>query len=248
MIRAHLFDKRASADPMFRWRGGDVSRLEGLSDAAFAFALTLLVVSLEVPRTFDQMMTTVRQFPAFAICFALLINVWYYHYRFFRRYGLEDFTTILLNSALLFVVLLYVYPLKFVFSNLIDPLFGIDTSVLMPDGSRVPAIGPRQGRPMMLFYSGGFAMICVLLIAMHLHAWRRRAELELDRLELLLTRAAVSAQLVSLGVAVVSLALAGVGGRWVILSGLVYFVMGPAHFVNGIVWGRRADILYRANE
>jgi hypothetical protein len=32
MIREHLFHKRAPADPMFRWRGGDVSRLEGLSD------------------------------------------------------------------------------------------------------------------------------------------------------------------------------------------------------------------------
>lgn len=26
MIRQHLFDKRAPADPMFRWRGGDVSQ------------------------------------------------------------------------------------------------------------------------------------------------------------------------------------------------------------------------------
>ena len=36
------------ADQAFRWRGGEVSRLEGLSDAVFAFAVTLLVVSLEV--------------------------------------------------------------------------------------------------------------------------------------------------------------------------------------------------------
>ena len=34
-------------------RHRDVSRLEGFSDAVFGFALTLLVVSLEVPETMD---------------------------------------------------------------------------------------------------------------------------------------------------------------------------------------------------
>jgi len=54
LIREHLFDKRAPADSMFRWRGGDVSRLEGLSDGVFAVTLTLLVVSLDVPNTFYE--------------------------------------------------------------------------------------------------------------------------------------------------------------------------------------------------
>lgn len=244
MIREHLFRKRASADPMFRWRGGEVSRLEGLSDAVFAFALTLLVVSLEVPRTFDDLMNTIRNFPAFAVCFALLINVWYYHYKFFRRYGLEDFLTIVLNAVLLFIVLFYVYPLKFVFSNLIDPLFGLDHAVIAADGTRQPAIGSGQFRPLMLFYSSGVAMICSLLIVMHLHAYRRRADLELDSLECYLTRGSISAQIVSLAIAGVSILLAAVGGAAVPWSGLIYFLMGPAHFINGYLWGRGAEKLY----
>jgi hypothetical protein len=122
--------------------------------------------------------------------FALLINVWYYHYKFFRRYGLEDFLTIVINAFLLFIVLFYVYPLKFVFSNLIDPLFGLDHVFVTADGTRQPAIASGQFRPLMLFYSAGFAMICSLFIVMHLHAYRRRAELELDALECYLTRGA----------------------------------------------------------
>jgi uncharacterized membrane protein len=244
MIREHLFRKRASADPLFRWRGGEVSRLEGLSDAVFAFALTLLVVSLEVPKTFDDLMNMIRSFPAFAICFALLINVWYYHYKFFRRYGLEDFLTIVLNSFLLFLILFYVYPLKFVFANLIDPLFGLDHAVIATDGTLQPAIVTGQYRPLMLFYSAGFAMICALFIVMHLYAYRLRTKLELDGLECYLTRGAVSAQMVSFSIAVVSIVLAAVGGSAIPWSGLVYFLMGPAHFVNGYLWGRGAAKLY----
>jgi uncharacterized membrane protein len=42
----------------FRWRSHDISRFEGLSDAVFGFAITLLIVSLEVPRTFDELLGT----------------------------------------------------------------------------------------------------------------------------------------------------------------------------------------------
>lgn len=51
----------------FRMRGHDVLRLEALSDVVFGFALTLLVVSLHVPRTFDDLMVAMRGFPAFLI-------------------------------------------------------------------------------------------------------------------------------------------------------------------------------------
>jgi hypothetical protein len=81
---------RVRGRPGFRWRGGEASRLEGLSDAVFAFAVTLLVVSLEVPKTFDELLVVLRGFFAFAVCFSILFWVWYDHYRFFRRYGLAD--------------------------------------------------------------------------------------------------------------------------------------------------------------
>lgn len=87
-----------------------MTRLETFSDAVFAFALTLLVVSLEVPSRYRDLMTLVRGFLPFACCFALLVWIWYEHSAFFSRFGLNDGVTIVLNAVLLFVVLFYVYP------------------------------------------------------------------------------------------------------------------------------------------
>src|SRR5215510_1225892 len=106
----------------------EVSRIEGFSDAVFAFAVTLLVVSLEVPRTFHELSLAMREFFAFAICFALLFQLWWRHFNFFRRYGLEDAPTIALTAVLLFVVLFYVYPLKFVFTLVVNQIIGVPPS------------------------------------------------------------------------------------------------------------------------
>src|SRR5882762_11936403 len=102
----------------FRLRGTVISRLEVFSDVIFGLALTLLVVSLQVPKTFGELRIAVREFVPFALCFTLFLLLWHAHYLFFRRYAMHDRTTIVLNSVLLFVVLFYVYPLKFLFGKL----------------------------------------------------------------------------------------------------------------------------------
>src|ERR1700761_8723930 len=92
----------------FRLRGPGASRLDAFSDVVFGFALTLLVVSLEVPRTYDQFHAMLSDFIPFAICFLFFILIWVQHFRFFRRYGLHDGATLIINSVLLFTVLFYV--------------------------------------------------------------------------------------------------------------------------------------------
>jgi hypothetical protein len=100
----------------FRKRSHEVSRLEAFSDVIFGFAMSLLVVSLEAPKSHQQLFEMVHGFVPFAICFFLFIDFWHEHYTFFKRYALEDNITIVLNAILLFVILFYVYPLKFMFT------------------------------------------------------------------------------------------------------------------------------------
>ena len=85
-------------------RKHDITRVEAFSDAVFAFALTLLVVSLDVPQSYDELIRLMAGFVPFACSFALLTWLWYEHNVFFRRYGLQDPYTVTLNAVLLFVV------------------------------------------------------------------------------------------------------------------------------------------------
>ncbi|MFT6053712.1 MAG: putative membrane protein [Roseivirga sp.] len=89
------------------------SRLEGFSDAVFAFAATLLVVSLEVPETFSVLKEQLFGYIPFSISFLVLILVWKIHYNYFRRIDKLDNWIIGLNMLMTFTMLFFVYPLKF---------------------------------------------------------------------------------------------------------------------------------------
>ncbi len=243
MIREHLISRTVPTDRWFRWRGGAVSRIEALTDAVFGFALTLLVITLEVPRTTTEMWAAVRQIPAFFVCFAMIMMLWFFHYLFFRRYGLEDAVTFLLNAVFLFLVLIYVYPLRLLFTWLLAPLVGAPRVVALDDGTVVPLITAGDTQALMIFYGAGCAALFLVFVLMHLHALRLRRALELDEIEILLTKASIRAHAVVILVAAVSIGLAAAGGNGVPLSGLVYFLIWPLEFFNGWREHRRIEPL-----
>ena len=164
MIRESILKNEAAVQNGFRLRGlGEVSRIEALSDGVIAFAVTLLVVSLEVPRTFDELLVTMRGFVAFAISFAMLFHVWFVQYKFFRRYGLNDNFVIWMTAFLLFVVLFYVYPLKFVWTLVVNQMLGFGAGFTTPEGTFVPAVRRAQVPLMMSVFGLGFAAVSTVV-------------------------------------------------------------------------------------
>jgi uncharacterized membrane protein len=239
MLRGALSDRNVASQTDFRWRGNEITRIEGFSDAVFAFAVTLLVVSLEVPQTFNELLSAMRGFVAFAICFGLLASIWYYHYVFFRRYGLQDRYTILLNTILLFVVLFYVYPLKFVFTLLINQILG-DTTIQLPNGAIEPMIESNQGALLFVIYGVGYIAISLVFTLMYYHAYCQREQLELTELEVLDTLTSMRALLLDCGVGVLSITIALIGGEnYTALAGFTYFLIGIERSIYGFRRGKQ---------
>jgi uncharacterized membrane protein len=230
MFRKHLISSQTSGEPGFHWRGTEVTRLEGFTDAVFAFAVTLLVVSLEVPKTFSELLVAMHGFFAFGVCFALLANVWYQHYRFFRRYSLENSWVVFLNCVLLFFVLFYVYPLKFLFTATFDST----------------AISAPETRALFTIWSLGYAAVFAVFTLLYLHAWRIRAQLELTPVEAMRTQASLQDQFAMVLIALLSTALARtLPDRYVGVAGYIYFLV-PFYFtIAHSIAGRRERRLQR---
>ncbi|HTW31092.1 MAG TPA: TMEM175 family protein [Candidatus Sulfotelmatobacter sp.] len=210
----------------FRWRAGETTRLEAFCDVVFGFALTLLVVSSEVPRSYAEFLAALRGFLPFAACFAQFVVIWRAHYRFSRRYGLEDPYTVFLNIILLFLVLFYVYPLKFVFTMLFSQI----------TGSSVQGIGFHEASVLMRIYAAGFAAVFTLFALMYHHAYKLRHELQLNRVEEMETRSAFQENVITASVGAISFLFAFKDPGW---AGWWFFVLAPALTVHGKIYGKR---------
>ena len=214
-------------------RRHEVTRLEGFSDAVFGFALTLLVVSLEVPNNVDELLKDMQGLLGFALMFAMVCWIWYEHNVFFRSYGLQDQWTVFLNCVLLFVVLFYVYPLKFLTAALMRQFFGIGR----PDGPSFHG-SSNDGAALMLLYSTGVVLIFFVFVMLYRHAWKKRATLDLTEKDELSLKFGQRAHLLSMGLGLVSLAIVLVDGDLAAIGGMIYGLMGPLHAWNGYQSGK----------
>ena len=88
-------------------------RLDNFTDAAFAFAVTLLVIGgAGAPQDFAQLSNALRDIPAFAFGFAVVVLFWIGHLRWRRLRGDGDSLSTLLTLLLIFLMLLYIQPLR----------------------------------------------------------------------------------------------------------------------------------------
>lgn len=223
MQRQLFMKSEAVEQPTFHQRGKEISRIESFSDAVFGFSLTLLVISLNPIATFTQLRNVVDGLLSFGVEFSQIVAIWLIQYRFFRRYNLQDRLTIALNMLLLFVVLFYVYPLRFMFSV-----------IALPSTDTTGAIQESQVPQLFIIYGIGFATVFLLFALMHLHAYSQHDALQLDELETYDTQSSILRNLTLAGIGVLSILFAwGNIGLSFGLPGWVYLGIAPVQWIAG---------------
>ena len=140
----------------------NTNRVEGFSDAVFAFAATLMVVSLDLDQSFLLMEGKAASFLSFGVSFFALVLLWKVHYNFFRRTDFIDNWIIAYNAILLFVILYYVFPLK----SLINSWMG--TEPLTRDGLAY----------LFQLYGAGFLCIFLCFSLMYRRVMKNTADVE----------------------------------------------------------------------
>jgi uncharacterized membrane protein len=222
----------------FRPRSHGVSRIEAFSDVVFGFSLTLLVVSLEVPRTFDALLADMRGFVPFAMCFSIFALVWWEHHNFFRRYGLEDGTTATLNFILLFVMLLYTYPLKFLFTGIFNEVTGYK-NVNEANGQAGSWLNAQQTPTLMIIYGLGYATVFLVFVLLYWNALRQKRALQLTALEIFDTHSSMIESGLSFGVGTLCAATAAILPiRVAGLAGYLFFLIPIGMTLMGMLRGK----------
>jgi uncharacterized membrane protein len=187
----------------FRLRGMEMTRLETFIDAAFAFAVTMLVISNgQVPDDIPALLAAFKNVPAFVASIAVLSIFWRGHWLWSRRFGLEDGVSILISWTMLVTILIYVYPLKLLFGAMFYFLSGHVV------GQVVTAQTEGEVRALFAIYALGFTAIALEILFLNLRAWRLREPLRLNEHEKWLTRGEISGWSVPAAVGLVSLILA----------------------------------------
>src|SRR5690242_10790600 len=140
----------------FRLRGLEMTRLESFVDAAFAFAVTMLVIAgQQVPDDIMTLFKAFKEVPVFAASIAVLAIFWRGHWLWSRRYGLEDTISIWISWGLIFTILIYVYPLKLVFAGMFH---GLSNGLL---GQRLAVQTIGQARALFAVYALGFSALAL---------------------------------------------------------------------------------------
>jgi Endosomal/lysosomal potassium channel TMEM175 len=187
----------------FRLRGIEMTRLETFIDAAFAFAVTMLVISNgQVPNDIPALLAAFKNVPAFVASIAVLSIFWRGHWLWSRRFGLEDGVSILISWAMLVTIVIYVYPLKLLFGAMFYFLSGHVV------GQVITAETEGEIRALFAIYALGFTTISLEILLLNLRAWRLRVPLRLNDREKWMTRGEVSGWSVPAAVGLVSFILA----------------------------------------
>ena len=227
--------------PIFKNRGKDATRLETFVDAAFAFALTLLVISFDaVPESYEQLTIALKSIPAFLFGFAVLMMFWVAHRNWSKHYGLDTTFSVLVSMALIFIIMIYVYPLRAMATAAISAM----TNGWLPTSFQITSEAEALG--LFRIYGIGFMACNACLVLLFAHALKKADELQLSDEERFMTRFELLTWLVTGGFGLLSVLLTlFVKGPWIAACGWVYAGLGIVMPALGFAAGVRFDRRFR---
>lgn len=141
--------------------GAVTARLDAFTDAAFAFAVTMLVIGgSEASSSYAALEAAVADVPTFAIGFAIIVMFWFAHVRWRACRGDGDWLSVLLSLLLIFLVLIYIQPLRAMARSL-SSFMG---------GSGAPFVGDLGD--LFLIYGAGFVAMSLATAGLFVEALR----------------------------------------------------------------------------
>src|SRR6202166_2451710 len=185
----------------FRVRGMEMTRLETFIDAAFAFAISMLVIAAQqIPDNIQALLAAFKNVLTFVCSIAVLGIYWRGHWLWSRRFGLEDSVSILVSWALIVTILIFIYPLKAIFgamwnlisSGQVGQPFSLHTT-------------EAQARTIFAIYALGLIAISAEILLLNLRAWQLREPLRLNARERLMTRGELTGWSIPVSVGFLSL-------------------------------------------
>ena len=188
----------------FRLRGMEMTRLETFIDAAFAFAISMLVIAAQqIPDNIQALLAAFKNVPTFVCSIAVLGIFWRGHWLWSRRYGLEDGVSIFISWMMIVTILILIYPLKAIFgamwnllsSGQVGQPFSLHTT-------------ESEARTIFAIYALGLIALSAEILLLNLRAWQLQEPLRLNVREKFFTRWEVFGWSIPMTVGLVSLVLA----------------------------------------
>lgn len=193
-----------TVDHGFRIRGASPTRVDAFVDAAFAFAVTLLVISIgHVPQSVSDLVQALRGVPAFAASFYIVSRFWQAHRNWSRHYGIEDAYGVRLSLALVFLMLVYVYPLRMVAELTLASFSGgwlEETPIVVHTVTDL--------RTIYVVFGIGYALTAAIFVLLHRHALNIADALALTDAERIRTRTMCRRWIGVMGLSLLSVVLA----------------------------------------
>jgi len=220
----------------FRLRGLNTTRLETFLDAAFAFAVTMLVISIgDIPESYDELIAALKGIPSFLACFAAILIFWTGHRRWSRRYGLEYSAALLISLGLIFVLLVYVYPLRLIFSAMFSWISGgwLPSQFKLQHASELINL--------FIIYGLGYAAMAGMMALLHIRAKNVCGVLGLNKLELIKTDAEIISWSVQAATGFISALFALLMPKGIdVFAGFVYLTLPVSQPIIAIRYAKKA--------